>query len=86
MEAAMKINGPLRMIRFSTLFVRMRIQCSRGKAMYESVSSTPSRTLRHGLAQPLTIAPNTTFAELFVDAARSAEHDAVGLWAACSGR
>ena len=42
--------------------------------------------VRHGLAQPLTIAPNTTFAELFVDAARSAEHDAVGLWDACSGR
>ena len=42
--------------------------------------------VRHGLAQPLTIAPNTTFAELFVDAARSAEHDEVGLWAACSGR
>lgn len=42
--------------------------------------------VRHGLAQPLTIAPNTTFAELFVAAARSAEHDAVGLWAACSGR
>ena len=29
--------------------------------------------VRHGFAQPLTIAPNTTFAELFVDAARSAE-------------
>ena len=42
--------------------------------------------VRHGLAQPLTIAPNTTFAELFVDAARSAEHDEVGLWAACSSR
>ena len=42
--------------------------------------------VRHGLAQPLTIAPNTTFADLFVDAARSAEHDEVGLWAACSGR
>jgi micrococcal nuclease len=39
--------------------------------------------VRHGFAQPLTIAPNTTFAELFVDAARSAEHDDVGLWAAC---
>jgi micrococcal nuclease len=39
--------------------------------------------VRHGFAQPLTIAPNTTFAELFVDAARAAEGDDVGLWAAC---
>jgi endonuclease YncB( thermonuclease family) len=39
--------------------------------------------VRHGFAQPLTIAPNTTFAELFVDAARAAERDDVGLWAAC---
>jgi micrococcal nuclease len=39
--------------------------------------------VRHGYAQPLTIAPNTTFAELFVDAARTAERDDIGLWAAC---
>jgi micrococcal nuclease len=39
--------------------------------------------VRQGFAQPLTIAPNTTFAELFVEAARAAEHDDVGLWAAC---
>jgi endonuclease YncB( thermonuclease family) len=42
--------------------------------------------IRHGFAQPLTIAPNTTFADLFVAAARSAEHDDVGLWAACDRR
>jgi micrococcal nuclease len=39
--------------------------------------------VRQGFAQPLTIAPNNTFAELFVEAARSAEHDDVGLWRAC---
>jgi micrococcal nuclease len=39
--------------------------------------------VRHGFAQPLTIAPNTHFVDLFVDAARTAEHDDVGLWAAC---
>lgn len=39
--------------------------------------------VRHGFAQPLTIAPNTHFADVFVDAARTAEHDDVGLWAAC---
>jgi micrococcal nuclease len=39
--------------------------------------------VRHGFAQPLSIAPNTTFAALFVEAARSAEHDDVGLWRAC---
>lgn len=39
--------------------------------------------VRHGFAQPLTIAPNTTFADQFVSAARSAERDDVGLWAAC---
>jgi micrococcal nuclease len=42
--------------------------------------------VRHGYAQPLTIAPNTTFADLFVEAARSAERRDVGLWAACRGR
>jgi len=39
--------------------------------------------IRHGFATPLTIAPNTHFADVFVEAARSAEHDDVGLWAAC---
>jgi micrococcal nuclease len=42
--------------------------------------------IRHGFAQPLTIAPNSTFANLFVDAARSAEHDDIGLWLACGSR
>ena len=39
--------------------------------------------VRHGFAQPLTIAPNTHFADLFVEAARDADEDDVGLWAAC---
>jgi micrococcal nuclease len=42
--------------------------------------------VRHGFAQPLTIAPNTKFADLFVEAARSAERDDVGLWASCGGQ
>lgn len=42
--------------------------------------------VRQGYAQPLSIAPNTVHAELFVDAARAAERDDLGLWAACSGR
>ena len=42
--------------------------------------------VRHGFAQPLTIAPNTTFVSLFVDAARAAERDDVGLWSACRGQ
>lgn len=41
--------------------------------------------LRQGFGTPLSIAPNTTFEQLFVDAARSAEADDVGIWAACSG-
>lgn len=40
--------------------------------------------IRQGFATPLSIAPNTTYAELFVDAARAAEADDVGLWSACS--
>jgi micrococcal nuclease len=40
--------------------------------------------VRQGYAQPLTIPPNVTFAELMVDAARDAEADDVGLWSACS--
>ena len=39
--------------------------------------------VRHGFAQPLTIAPNTHFADVFVEAARRADADDVGLWAAC---
>ena len=41
--------------------------------------------MRHGFAQPLSIAPNDAFAELFADAARNAEAYNVGIWAACSG-
>jgi len=41
--------------------------------------------MRQGFAQPLSIPPNDTFAELFADAARAAEADDAGLWAACSG-
>ncbi len=40
-------------------------------------------TIRQGYATPLSIPPNVTHAELFVDAARAAEADDVGLWAAC---
>ena len=40
-------------------------------------------TIRQGFATPLSIEPNTTYIELFVDAARSAESDDVGLWSAC---
>ncbi len=40
--------------------------------------------LRQGFAQPLTIRPNVTHEELFVDAARAAEADDVGLWSACA--
>ncbi len=42
--------------------------------------------LRQGYGQPLSIGPNTTFERLFVDAARAAEVDHVGIWAACSGQ
>jgi micrococcal nuclease len=41
--------------------------------------------MRQGFVQPLTIPPNDIFAELFADAARAAEADDAGLWAACSG-
>ncbi len=40
--------------------------------------------VRHGYAEVLTIEPNSTYADRFVDAARTAEADNVGLWAACS--
>jgi micrococcal nuclease len=39
--------------------------------------------IRHGYATPLSIEPNTTHADLFVDGARAAEADDAGLWAAC---
>lgn len=40
-------------------------------------------SIRQGFATPLSIEPNTTYIELFVEAARSAESDDVGLWSAC---
>lgn len=40
-------------------------------------------TIRQGFATPLSIEPNTTYIDLFVDAARAAESDDVGLWATC---
>jgi micrococcal nuclease len=41
--------------------------------------------LRQGFATPLTIEPNTAYADAFADAARSAEDRGLGLWAACPG-
>ena len=38
-----------------------------------------------GHARPLTIAPNDTYSERFVTAARAAEAGNVGLWGACAG-
>jgi micrococcal nuclease len=40
--------------------------------------------LEQGFARPLTIEPNSTFAREFAAAARRAERNDVGLWAACS--
>ena len=40
--------------------------------------------IRQGFATPLTIAPNTTFARGFAEAARAAESADLGLWSACS--
>ena len=40
--------------------------------------------MRQGFAQPMSIPPNDAFAELFADAARAAEADNAGIWAACS--
>lgn len=40
-------------------------------------------SVRQGYATPLTIEPNDTHAALFVDAARAAEADDVGLWSTC---
>ena len=41
---------------------------------------------RQGYAEPLSIAPNVAFRDLIVDAARLAERDGAGLWAACRGQ
>jgi micrococcal nuclease len=42
--------------------------------------------VRRGYARPLTFPPNVVYSELFVDAARAAEADDLGLWAACGQR
>ncbi len=41
--------------------------------------------IRNGYARPLTIAPNSTHADEFGEAARVAEAGNVGLWGECSG-
>jgi micrococcal nuclease len=41
--------------------------------------------IRKGFARPLTIPPNAAHADQFVEAARVAEADNIGLWAACTG-
>ena len=41
--------------------------------------------IRHGYARPLTIAPNVAHADEFVEAARVADADNIGLWARCTG-
>ncbi len=40
--------------------------------------------VEQGYARPLTIEPNSTYAREFAAAARRAERDDLGLWAACS--
>jgi micrococcal nuclease len=40
--------------------------------------------LRQGFGTPLSIEPNTTHIELFVDAARTAEASDVGIWSVCT--
>jgi micrococcal nuclease len=40
---------------------------------------------RNGYAKPLTIPPNVAYSDLFVEAARVAEANDIGLWSACSG-
>lgn len=39
--------------------------------------------IRRGYATPLSFEPNTAFARAFADAARAAEAEDLGLWAAC---
>lgn len=41
--------------------------------------------VRHGFARPLTIRPNVAHSDEFVEAARAAERDNIGLWARCTG-
>jgi micrococcal nuclease len=41
--------------------------------------------ISQGFAHPLTIEPNSAHAAEFVEAARAAEADNIGLWANCSG-
>jgi micrococcal nuclease len=41
--------------------------------------------VRQGFATPLSIEPNTTYRELFVNAANAAEAADAGLWSACDG-
>ncbi|HEX4982963.1 MAG TPA: thermonuclease family protein [Ilumatobacteraceae bacterium] len=41
--------------------------------------------VRQGFARPLTIPPNDSYAEQFVQAARAAERDDAGLWSNCRG-
>jgi micrococcal nuclease len=43
------------------------------------------KIISNGYARPLTIAPNVAHADEFVQAARAAEADNIGLWARCSG-
>jgi micrococcal nuclease len=43
------------------------------------------KIIRQGYARPLTIRPNVAHADEFVQAARSAEADDIGLWAGCTG-
>ena len=43
------------------------------------------KIIRNGFARPLTIQPNAAHADEFVEAARLAQADNIGLWAACSG-
>jgi len=40
--------------------------------------------IRRGYAEPLSIGPNTAYAARFVESARAAESEDLGLWAACS--
>ena len=41
--------------------------------------------IRQGYARPLTIEPNDAHADEFVDAARTAQREHIGLWARCTG-
>ena len=41
--------------------------------------------IRQGYARPLTIAPNDSYAQLFVEAAGEAQRAAAGLWSGCRG-